>query len=485
MITYQQFLSMYAVSPAKAVVEVVDAHKKSDVYQIAVDADEYDHQRNVTITNYEKTMRTLTGAEVPDPFAANYKLPCNMFRRLNTQRVEYSLGSGVSFDKKDVKDKLGKQADKRIKDLAYAACIHGVAFGFWNLDKLHVFKLPEFAPLYDETTGALRAGVRFWQLGEIADKNPLNIWLYAEDGITKFVKNYNSDTAEMLNEKPEPYVGIVKRSLADGETIIDGENYSALPIVPMWGSELKQSTLVGMRQGIDSYDLIRSGLANDLTDAAYIYWLVTNAGGMNDYDKAKLLQELRTKHMGVADSGAQTEGGESNKASITAFTQDVPHEARTAYLDRIKAGLYEDFGGLDVHTIAAGSTNDHIDAAYQPLDENADDFEYQIIEFVQNVLALQNVDEDDATPIFKRNRISNQTEQTAMVLAAGAYLDEETIIKHLPWISVDEFEDIMKRKKDEDAARYRAQEEELAMLREEAQRQDQTQDQTGTPPMEE
>ena len=33
--------------------------------------------------------------------------------------------------------------------------IHGVSFLFWNVDRLHVFPLTEFAPLWDESTGAL------------------------------------------------------------------------------------------------------------------------------------------------------------------------------------------------------------------------------------------------------------------------------------------------------------------------------------------
>lgn len=60
-----------------------------------------------------------------------------------------------------------------------------------------------------------------------------------------------------------------------------------------------------------------------------------------------------------------------------------------------------------------------------------------------------------------------------MVLAAAPYLDEETVIKHLPFISVDEQADIMKRKANEDVARYKAMEEELAE-QEQAQQQEQT-----------
>lgn len=451
MITYQEFLKAFEADAESAVLQVVDDHRNSDAYSIALDADDYDHQRNVTIIEYKKTIKTLTGAEVIDPFAANYKLPCNLFRRLNTQRTQYSLGSGVTFEDEAIKDKLGFRFDSTLQKLGYAANIHGVAFGFWNFNKMQIFKLTEFAPLYDETNGVLMAGVRFWQL---TDDYPLNMWLYTVSGTMRFTKASTEQEAKRLDEKFVPYVGIKIKSIADGENIVDGENYPSFPIVPLYGSELKQSSLVGMREGIDSYDLIRSGLANDLADTAYIYWLVTNAEGMDDIDKAKLLQELRQHHMGVVSGGSQTEGGESNKPTLAPYTQDVPHAARTAYLDRIKAGIYEDFGGLDVHVIAAGATNDHIDAAYQPLDENADDFEYQVIDFIQNLCALQGIAPEQCVPTFKRNRISNQLEQTQMVLAAASYLDEETVLKKLPFITVDEVEEIIKRKDDENVSRY-------------------------------
>ena len=108
----------------------------------------------------------------------------------------------------------------------------------------------------------------------------------------------------------------------------------------------------------------------------------------------------------------------------------------------IRAGIYEDFGALDVHTVAAGATNDHIDAAYQPMDEEAADFEYQVSEFIQQLLALMGIDDQ---PVFKRTRISNQLEQVQMIVAEADYLDRETILRKLPNVSADEVLGILER----------------------------------------
>ena len=116
----------------------------------------------------------------------------------------------------------------------------------------------------------------------------------------------------------------------------------------------------------------------------------------------------------------------------------------------IRAQMYEDFGALDVHTVAAGATNDHIDAAYQSMDEEADDFEYQIIECVQQILRLMGIED---IPQFKRNRISNQKEQVEMLMLAADYLDDETILNKLPFVTVDEVREILERKDEKEAER--------------------------------
>ena len=457
LLTYQDYEKVKDDDQSRIefIANVITNHINSDDYKTAKSADEYDHQKNETILNYVKTIFTLTGTPVEDFTASNNKLCSNFFHRLNTQRNTYLLGNGVSFtdhmeEQKDIetgkaiqidttKEALGKKFDTDLKTAGYDALIHGVSFGFWNLDRLHVFPLTEFAPLWDEETGALRAGVRFWRL----DKNkPMIVVFYEEDGYTKYKSKENVGLDLEIIQPKRAYKLKVRVSEADGEEIVGEENYGSLPIVPLWGSKLKQSTLIGMKEKIDSFDLIRSGFANDLTDCAQIYWILENCGGMSDAELARFRDRLKLTHIATADT---------ENSKVTPHTQDVPYNARKEYLDEIRSGLYEDFGGLDVHAVAAGATNDHIDAAYQPMDEEADDYEYQIIEFVQQILALMGIED---TPQFKRNRISNQKEQTDMILSAAEYLDSETILQKLPFISVDEVSDIMIKLQQESEDRF-------------------------------
>lgn len=443
MLTYQDFVEAGDAGREGFVLEAIERHKSGKAYRTARMADAYDRQENITINSYVQKVFDITGSKLVDFTAGNNKIASNFFHRLNTQRTMYSLGQGVSFidvdevgEEDTTKERLGRHFDHDLCTLAYYALIHGVCFGFWNLDRMFVFPLTEFVPLWDEYDGTLRAGIRFWRIDR---SRPMQAVLYEADGYTRFQsrQDANGATSERLEavEEKRPYIEKTSYTPADGiEQVIGGENYSALPVVPMWGSRLHQSTLVGMRQAIDSYDLIRSGFANDLTDCAQIYWLVSNAGGMSDKDLQKFLDRLKINHVALVDSD---DGGNAQ-----AYTQEVPYAARQAYLQSIRDGIYEDFGALDVHTVAAGATNDHIDAAYQPMDEEASDFEYQVSEFVQQLLALMGIDDK---PTFHRSRISNQAEQVGMVVQEAQWLDQETILRKLPNVHPDEVPAILGR----------------------------------------
>lgn len=453
MITYQDLEAARAEGDEAVrglCLRVIGEHRRSEAYETAVIADEYDHRRNVTINEYVRRLYTLTGTPVEDYTASNSKIASNFFNRLNTQRVMYSLGSGVSFvdpfeaaegAQDETKEMLGSHFDHDLVEVTYYACIHGRAYGFWNLDRMHVFPLTQFAPLHDERSGALRAGVRFWRLCE---GKPLNVVLYEEDGYTEYVESGSGRLEESAPKRS--YLTEVSVVPFDGVPMVTSEqNYGSLPVVEFFASRLKQSTLIGMREAIDSYDLVRSGFANDMQDCAEIYWLLENYGGMTDADLARFRDRLRTNHVAVADT---SQGG-----SVRPYTQEVPYQSRQAYLAEIRNGIYEDFGALDVHAVQAGATNDHIDAAYQPMDENAADLEHWIGDGVRQVLALMGVED---TPIFHRDKISNQPEQAAMVLQEAPYLDHETVLRKLPNLTPDEVMAVLQRSEYEDAGRMGA-----------------------------
>lgn len=431
MITFQDWEVLKAQDEFSAISKVINDWKSGRVYKTALIADTYDRQENKTISEFAPMYYTIAGVQKVDPTATNTKIASNFFRRLNVQRNTYSLGNGVSFDVEGVKDRFGEKFDTTLMKAAYKALIHGVCFPFWN-GRLNYFQATEFAPLYDEETGVLRAGIRFWQID--TDK-PMFAVVYEIDGFTKWKKVDGKDWTVVVQKTP--YIQTVEYTVADGIEIVDGGNYSDLPVIPLYGNALRQSTLVGLRSQIDAYDIVNSGFASDIQDVAQIYFLIENYGGMTADDLAKFRDKLKLMHIAEADT---SEGGK-----ITPYQQEVPHGAIDAFLDRTRQQIYDDFGGFDVRGFSSGAkTATEIDAAYQPLDENADDFEAQIIDFVQSLGALIGIEEDQCVPLFKRNRISNSIEQV-QALAMADWLDEETKVKHTPFITVDEQGEVLNR----------------------------------------
>jgi hypothetical protein len=58
------------------------------------------------------------------------------------------------------------------------------------------------------------------------------------------------------------------------------------------------------------------------------------------------------------------------------------------------------------------------------------------------------------TPSFVRSKIVNVSEITNMVLASAQYLDDETILRHLPFLANDEINNILDNLVREESMRY-------------------------------
>lgn len=412
--TYQDFEK--ATDIPKFVYSAIQNHKMQDDYELAILAEEYFQHKNRTIVQYQKLLYTVSGKAIPDNFSANYKLSSNFFENFVTQQNQYLLANGATFLNDSTKDKLGKKFDEKLQEAGEKALIEKVAFGFWNYDHLDVFGYTEFVPLFDEEDGMLKAGIRFWQ---IDTTKPLRATLYELDGYTEYIWRAGKD-AEILQEK-QPYKVTIVSTPADGITIADGENYPSFPIVPLWANKKHTSEFVGRREQIDCYDLIKSGFANTVDEASYIYWTIQNAGGMDDIDLAKFVERMRTVHSAIV---------EQDGATAESHSIEAPYASREALLDRLRSDLYEDYMALDVKSIADGAvTATQIKSAYEPVNSKADKYEYCVISFVEKILELAGITDEQVT--FTRSMIVNTTEEIQNVIVSASYLESDYVTRKL------------------------------------------------------
>lgn len=428
--------------------DCISLHKGSKEYQTAEIANEYDKQRNVTIVNYQKTVN-LMGRTVPDRYSPNWKMCSNFYNRLTTQRTQYSLSNGVTWSgvtvtvpegtpnatrkiiwddaesgayhyewqasvPTGIEEKLGKNFDTQLQKLCKAGIDGGVSFGFFNLDHLEVFKITEFVPLYDEENGSLRAGIRWVQI----DKNkPLRATLYEENGYTEYiwhkrVENGNYIEQGMIYRPKRTYKQKIAVSGIDAGTIYNGENYPSFPIIPFFPNEHKQSAIVGMREHIDAYDLHKNGYANEL-DTALLYWVLTGAAGFEQAEAAQFIQQLKQSAVAVIEADQ----------NIQPVTVNPQVDGRERLLDRIEKDIYKDYNALDIDQIKSGAvTATQIKAAYEALNTAADQFEYQIIEFLNRLMKVVGVED---TPTFTRSMLVNVSETVQILTQAAPYLTED------------------------------------------------------------
>lgn len=416
--TYQDWLKVAEKSEQDRmsfIKTAINDHKGSPDYKTAIDAEEYYAGRNPTIMRYEKMVINGLGQLTQDNYSANHKIASKVFNRIVTQENLVLTGNGVTWNDESTKTKLGKNFDRQIYKAVRSALVEKAAYGFWNLDHLEIYEFREFVALVDEEDGAIKAGIRFWQ---IDNTKPLRATLFELDGYTDYIWNKENPQGMILHEK-RSYIIKVSSSEADGEEIIDEKNYPTFPVVPLYGNEMKQSELVGQRGKIDAFDLISSGYVNDEDDANFLYWTVTNAGGMDDSDLLQMLDRLRKVKATTVEGNGQ----------IESHTSEVPFAGREAILERLEKQIYRDAMALNTYDIAGGAiTATQIEASYEPLNQKLDLLEMQVLDFIDGILELAGVD-DSAT--FTRSKLVNRAEEIQALVSAGMYLEQDYVVEKI------------------------------------------------------
>lgn len=421
-------------------------HKRSSLYKTAVDAQLYYSGENPTINKYEKILYDMQGKAHQDMYTANHKIASSFFRIAVKQERSYLLGNGVTFQNDATKGKLGKKFDIMVGRAAEYALTGGVSFGFWNLDHVEVFEVTEFVPLYDERSGKLLAGIRFWQLD---DDKPLYCTLYEQNGFTEY-KQSSLSALHVIQKKRAYKQKFTIRKLFNvvfGRELVGEENYPTFPIIPLKNNRFCKSELVGKRNTIDALDLCCSNMVNNVDEGNIIYWVLTSCGGMDIKDAEEFLHLVKTSHvafMDNADDGAHAEP----------HTIEAPYAGTQTAIDMLEKKLYQDFMAFDSSAVIAGNqAATAIKASYTPLDLKTDDFEEQVTEFILGILELAGIGDE---PTYTRSQIINRQEEIQSILMCAEYVTREYLTRKLLTIlgDADMVEDILNQMAAEDLGKF-------------------------------
>jgi hypothetical protein len=158
---------------------------------------------------------------------------------------------------------------------------------------------------------------------------------------------------------------------------------------------------------------------------------------MDAVDDAKFIEQLKLTRVTHADG--------DDGASVDAHKVEVEFEASETALNRLRNQLYTDFMALDVDKLSASNvTATQIKAAYEPINQKTDQFEYQVTEFITNLLDFLGIDD---TPTYTRSQMSNQAETVDIIVQGASYLSSEYITTKILTLlgDADKAEEVLKQ----------------------------------------
>lgn len=421
--TYQDFMN--AKDKDSFILNAIEGYKSSSLYRTAIDAEKYYNGNNTTILNRMQWFYNSMGQKEQDQFRADNRVCSEFFGKIISQENSYLLANGVTTDDKIKKELGGNKFDVKLQKFGIKALVQSVSWAYCYINKkgqfdVSLFEAKEFIPLFDERTGVLMAGIRFFS---IADDKPVTIEVYEMDGKTEYVKkDYKLDVVT-----PKQAYKIKKSVDILEERVVDSSNWSVLPIFPLYANDRKSSEFTtALKSKIDAYDVINSDFANNLEDNKDIIYMLKNYGGEN---VGQFLADLKYYNVIKTDE----------EGDVSTMQREVPHEARRIILEKLREQIYSDAMALDNTTLSGGSlTNIAIKSAMMDLDLKTDKFEWQVIEFMENIINLyleyKNQPNKEYEISFIRRGIVNDTEVIDNIYKMREDISHLTALKLNPLI---------------------------------------------------
>ncbi|MBQ8314041.1 MAG: phage portal protein [Clostridia bacterium] len=443
-VTYQDWLA--AADRDKLLLTAIDRYKASRDFRQALEAGDYFRGCNSAVAR--KTILRARKIETRDESGrkrirtgtedvVGNRIGSGFLFRFITQQNQFLLANGCILKDSETKALLGADFDHQLAALGERALIHGVSWGFWNVDHLEVLEAARdsrsgFFALMDELTDQPMLGIQFWQ---ITPDKPMYIRLFEMDGVTVF-KVEKSLLIPMMPKRP--YI-VTLRSDALGDEVLSTGNYQRLPIIPLYANTERHSELTpAIKAKIDAYDNILSDFADNLDRANDVYWVLNNFGGTTD-DIAQMLEEIQR-----IKAVANLSDGSGSSSTAEPHTIEVPYAARQTALDILERALYQDYMALNIDALTGGSlTNVAIRAATANLNLKADRYEWQVFRFVQQLLSLLGITTEEIR--FQRQCIANESETVADIAAMRPDIDRRTALKLNPYIQPEEIDALMQQ----------------------------------------
>ena len=208
------------------------------------------------------------------------------------------------------------------------------------------------------------------------DNRPIiRIEVWDDKKVTFYVQDSEGNIKLDKEQKPNPRPHILYKK--DGDDATYFEDFGQIPFIRLDNNKKQQTGLLLIKDLIDDYDLMNSGLSNNIQDTNESLYVVKGFEGDN---LDELMVNIKAKkHIGVGEDG-----------DVEIKTIDIPVEARKTKLELDEKNIYRFGQGLNTAGLkdTAATTNIAIKSAYSLLDLKCNKMEIRLKQFMRKLLKV-------------------------------------------------------------------------------------------------
>ena len=246
------------------------------------------------------------------------------------------------------------------------------------------------------------------------DNKPITrIEVWDANQVTFYVQDGDGKITLDKQKKPNPRPHILYRKSGDKGLYFD--DFGQIPFIRLDNNRKQQSGLHIIKDQIDSYDLMNSGLSNNIQDTNESLYVVKGFDGDN---LDELMVNIKAKkHIGVGEDG-----------DVEIKTVDIPVEARKTKMEEDVKNIFRFGMGVNMEALkdTSATVSVAIKSAYANLDLKCDGFNKGFKKFLRKCLdlVLKEINEVDGTAYeqkdvyfnLEREIITNELENAQIKL---------------------------------------------------------------------
>ena len=395
--------------------------------------------------------------------SADNRIPTNYHKVFVDQKIGYlftyppqlDIGSPQANDQ--LAQTLGSDFGRVLKKLGLDASNWGRAWLHYYIDEqqqlqYHWVSPEQILPVYDVNNIKLplKYLIRTYAMTDDAGETYERYEIWDDKECSYFLRK----TSELLKDiKPEQHP---EQSGFTGPKVVPNR-FGRIPFIEFRNNADATSDLEMYQDLIDVYDKVFSGFANDIDDIQEIIYVIKNYQGQREqtvYDKEgnpkqvplDPLQMLKaSKWIGVDENGG-----------LEVIHGDIPHEARSKFIELLKVQLYIAAMAVDPNPDKIGNASGaYLDYLYQLLELKAGmmetEFRPQIDELIRVITQHTGLgDPAQIEQTWTRNKPKNYLEIVQMITQTpSTIMSDETKTKEHPLVDnwQDERERIEKEEK--------------------------------------